>query len=81
MQTPTLIIKIPDGSSTLVARCSACQQTFPLSSTGRVDPLIGEREVKPAFEAHVKQKHNWRADSQQTAAYRLREMFKDDPEQ
>jgi len=30
---------------------------------------------------HVKEKHNWRADSNQTAALRLREMLKDiDPE-
>jgi hypothetical protein len=80
MQTPTLIISVPNGSSTLVARCSACQQTFPLSTAGRIDPLVGQSEVKPAFEAHVKEKHTWRADSNQTAAFRLREMFKDDTE-
>ena len=78
MQTPTLIISVPNGSSTLVARCSACQQTFPLSTAGRIDPLVGQSEVKPAFEAHVKEKHTWRADSNQTAAFRLREMFKDE---
>jgi hypothetical protein len=42
-----------------------------------IDPLVGQREVKPLFEAHVKEKHTWRADSNETAAMRLREMFKD----
>jgi hypothetical protein len=81
MNTPTLIISIPDGGSSMVARCSACQQTFPLSAAGKIDPLVGQGEVKPAFEAHVRDKHSWRADSNQTAAFRLREMLKDiDPE-
>ena len=77
MANPTLVISIPDGSSTIAARCSACQQTFPLSPAGKIDPLVGQRELKPLFEAHVKEKHNWRADSNETAAMRLREMLKD----
>ncbi|HKR32345.1 MAG TPA: hypothetical protein VJT08_17825 [Terriglobales bacterium] len=81
MNTPTLIVSIPDGSSSIVARCSACEQTFPLTPAGRIDPLVGQREAKPAFEAHLKEKHTWRADSNQTAAFRLREMLKDvDPD-
>jgi hypothetical protein len=77
MADPTLLISIPDGSSTIVARCSVCQQTFPLSTAGVIDPLVGQREAKPLFDAHVKEKHTWRADSNETAALRLREMFKD----
>lgn len=77
MNSPTLIVSIPDGSSIIVARCSACQQTFSLTPAGRIDPLVGQREAKPAFELHVKEKHNWRADSNETAAFRLREMLKD----
>ena len=80
MKTPTLTISVQAGSSTLVAKCSACGHTFPLSTAGRIDPLIGQSEVKPAFEDHVKEKHTWRADSQETAAFRLREMFKDEGE-
>jgi hypothetical protein len=78
MGNPTLIISIPDGSSKIVARCSTCEQTFALSPAGVIDPLVGQREVKPLFEAHVKEKHTWRADSNETAAMRLREMFKDE---
>ena len=77
MADPTLLISIPDGSSTIVARCSVCQQTFLLSTAGIIDPLVGQREAKPLFDAHVKEKHTWRADSNETAALRLREMFKD----
>lgn len=81
METPSLTVSIPDGTSTIVARCSACHQTFSLTPAGRIDPLVAQREAKPAFEAHVKQKHTWRADSNETAAFRLREMLKDvDPE-
>jgi hypothetical protein len=78
MGNPTLIISIPDGSSKIVARCSTCEQTFALTPAGVIDPLVGQREVKPLFEAHVKEKHTWRADSNETAAMRLRETFKDE---
>ena len=74
-KNPTLIISVPDGSSSLVAKCSACHQTFPLGAA--LDPLSGQRELKNVFEAHVKDKHSWRADSNETAALRLREMMKD----
>ena len=39
--------------------------------------LAGQRELKSVFEAHVKDKHSWRADGNETAAMRLREMMKD----
>jgi len=42
-----------------------------------LDPLAGQRELKGVFEAHVKDKHTWRADGNETAALRLREMMKD----
>jgi len=42
-----------------------------------MDPLAGQRELKSVFEAHVKDKHSWRADGNETAAMRLREMMKD----
>jgi hypothetical protein len=42
-----------------------------------LDPLVGQRELKNTFEAHVKDKHSWRADGNETAALRLREMMKD----
>jgi len=76
-KNPTLIISVPDGSSALVAKCSACHQTFPLSTAGNLDPLVGQRELKSVFETHVKDKHTWRADGNETAALRLREMMKD----
>jgi len=76
-KNPTLIISVPDGSSSLVAKCSACHQTFPLSTAANLDPLAGQRELKGVFEAHVKDKHSWRADGNETAALRLREMMKD----
>jgi len=74
---PTLRISVPDGSSSLVAKCSACHQAFPLSAAAGLDPLAGQRELKNVFEAHVKDKHSWRADNNETAAMRLREMMKD----
>ena len=74
---PTLIISVPDGSSSLIAKCSARHQTFPLSAAAGLDPLAGQRELKSVFEAHVKDKHSWRADNNETAALRLREMMKD----
>jgi cytochrome c553 len=76
-KSPTLIISVPDGRSSLVAQCSACHQTFPLSTAAMLDPLVGQRELKNTFEAHVKDKHSWRADGNETAALRLREMMKD----
>jgi len=76
-KNPTLIISVPDGSSSLVAKCSACHQTFALSTAATMDPLAGQRELKSVFEAHVKDKHSLRADGNETAAMRLREMMKD----
>lgn len=75
-KNPTLIISVPDGSSSLLAKCSACHQTFPLNAAS-LDPLAGQRELKGVFEAHVKEKHSWRADGNETAAMHLREMMKD----
>jgi hypothetical protein len=76
-KSPTLIISVPDGSSSPVAKCSACHQTFPLNAAATMDPLAGQRDLKGVFEAHVKDKHSWRADGNETAAMRLREMMKD----
>jgi len=71
MEKPTLII------SRSVGKCSLCRDTFPLSAQGQVDPLLGQRELKSVFEAHVKDKHTWRADTSQTAAIRLRKFVED----
>ena len=68
MEKPSLII------SRTVGKCSLCQDTFPLSAQGQVDPLLGQRELKGIFEAHVKDKHTWRADTSQTGAIRLRKF-------
>ena len=70
MEKPSLII------SRTVGKCSLCQDTFPLSAQGQVDPLLGQRELKGIFEAHVKDKHTWRADTSQTNAIRLRKFVK-----
>lgn len=77
MEQATLIISTLKGSTATVARCSACDQTFPLSTQGAVDPLIGQRELKSAFDTHVKEKHTWRADSNSTAALRLRKAMEE----
>ena len=74
MEKPTLIISTFAGRTSTAARCSACHETFPLSAQGQVDPLLGQRELKGVFEAHVKEKHTWRADTSQTAALRLRKF-------
>jgi len=73
MDKPTLIV----SRTSTVARCSVCHETFPLSAQGQVDPLLGQRELKGVFEAHVKEKHTWRADTSQTAAIRLRKFVED----
>ena len=77
MENASLIISTKEGTTTTVARCSLCNQTFPLTPGGAVDPLIGQRELKSVFEAHVKEKHSWRADANQTAALRLRKAMED----
>ena len=71
MEKPSLII------SRIVGKCSLYQDTFPLSAQGQVDPLLGQRELKGIFEAHVKDKHTWRADTSQTGAIRLRKFVED----
>ena len=71
MEKPSLII------SRTVGKCSLCQDTFPLSAQGQVDPLLGQRELKGIFEAHVKDKHTWRADTSQTGAILLRKFVED----
>lgn len=77
MENAILVISTKEGTTTTVARCSVCNQTFPLSPGGSVDPLIGQRELKSVFESHVKEKHSWRADANQTAALRLRKAMED----
>jgi len=72
-----LVISTLPGTTTTTARCSACDHTFPLSAQGSVDPLIGQRELKSAFDRHVKEKHMWRADAAQTAAMRLRKSMEE----
>lgn len=73
MEKPTLII----SRTSTAGRCSLCQETFPLSAQGQVDPLLGQRELKAVFEKHVKDKHTWRADTSQTGAIRLRKFVED----
>lgn len=77
MENASLVISTKEGTTTTVARCSLCSQTFPLTPGGAVDPLIGQRELKSVFESHVKEKHSWRADANQTAALRLRKAMED----
>ena len=77
MENASLVISTKEGTTTTIARCSLCSQTFPLTPGGAVDPLIGQRELKSVFESHVKEKHNWRADANQTAALRLRKAMEE----
>ena len=77
MESPRLVISTKQGTTTTVARCSVCNQTFPLTPGGAVDPLIGQKELKSVFESHVKEKHSWRADANETAALRLRKAMED----
>lgn len=77
MENASLVISTLEGTTSTVARCSLCQQTFPLSPAGSVDPLIGQRELKSTFDSHVKEKHSWRADANQTAALRLRKAMEE----
>lgn len=77
MENANLVISTLPGGTSTVARCSVCDQTFPLSAQGSVDPLVGQRELKSAFDIHVKERHNWRADANRTAALRLRKAMEE----
>ena len=77
MENASLVISTKEGTTTTVARYSLCNQTFPLTPGGAIDPLIGQRELKSVFESHVKEKHSWRADANETAALRLRKAMED----
>ena len=77
MENPNLVISTLPGSTSTTARCSVCDYTFPLSAQGSVDPLVGQRELKGAFDLHVKERHTWRADANRTAALRLRKAMEE----
>ena len=77
MENAKLIVSKVDGSTSSVGRCSACQETFTLSPSAAANPLLTERGLREVFENHVKEKHSWRADANQTAALRLRKMMQD----
>ena len=77
MESAKLIVSKADSGTSSVGRCSACQETFTVSASTASNPLLTERGLREVFETHVKEKHNWRADANETAALRLREMMKD----
>ena len=77
MEDAKLIISKVEGSTSSVGRCSACQETFAVSPLAAANPLLTDRGLREVFETHLKEKHSWRADANETAALRLREMMRD----
>jgi hypothetical protein len=77
VQNAELIIPQFQDDRLKFARCSACDQTFPLTDAALVDAMVGQRELRHAFDKHVREKHTWRADANQTAALRLRKAMED----
>lgn len=65
------------GNPPIAGRCSLCQEVISLNASAVTDPLLGQRELRNLFDVHVREKHTWRADGNQTAAFRLREMMKE----
>lgn len=41
------------------------------------DPMFGQSELRNVFASHVREKHSWRADGNQTAALNLRKIMED----
>ena len=77
MENAKLIVSKVEGSTSSVGKCSACHETFSLSPSAAANPLLTERGLREIFETHLKEKHSWRADANETAALRLREMMKE----
>ena len=76
MLTPQLVITAGEGGTTL-GRCSLCNENFSATATANSDPLVVQRDLRTVFDAHVRDKHSWRADANQTAAMRLRKIMED----
>jgi hypothetical protein len=77
MQHAELILSDCAAGAPMAGRCSVCHETFTVKSAAVTDPIAGQRELRGLFDAHVKERHTWRADANQTAALRLREMMKE----
>lgn len=77
MQTAQLIVTAGQGGTASIGRCSLCNETFSSSQTAATDPLVAQRDLRNVFDAHVREKHSWRADANQTAAMRLRKIMED----
>ena len=77
MQQAQLILSEFDGNTSLCGRCSLCQESFSLNASAVTDPILGQRELRDLFDAHVKERHSWRADANSTAALRLRKMMEE----
>lgn len=76
MQNAQLIVTAGQGGTT-AGKCSLCNDTFTTSSTASTDPLVAQRDLRNIFDAHVRDKHSWRADANETAALRLRKIMED----
>jgi hypothetical protein len=74
---PQLILSEIDGSTSLAGRCSECHETFRVDALAITDPMMGQRELRDLFDAHVRERHSWRADANQTAARQLRKMMEE----
>ena len=77
MQQAQLILREFDGNTSLAGRCSLCDETFSVNASAITDPIVGQRELRDLFDAHVKERHGWRADANRTAALRLRKMMEE----
>ena len=76
MQNAQLVITASEGGTSR-GRCSLCNETFASSATATTDPLVAQRDLRNIFDAHVRDKHSWRADANETAAMRLRKIMED----
>lgn len=77
MQQAQLILSECDPNKPLSGRCSVCKESISLNTSTATDPLLGQRELRDVFDAHVKERHSWRADANSTAALRLRKMMEE----
>ena len=62
---------------TITGRCSLCNESFSSTAAAESDALVAQRDLRTIFDAHVRDKHSWRADANQTAAMRLRKTMED----
>jgi hypothetical protein len=74
MQHAELIYSQLEGNTSTAGRCSLCYETFSASPSAATDPTLGKRELRDLFDGHVRARHGWRADANQTGAFRLRRM-------